>query len=122
MFHVPHRFRIRSGPMASDDRFENNGAFKVPMGTRYISVIASDGSGWEHVSVSFADRCPTWDEMCTIKAMFWDAEDCVMQLHPPESEYVSHHPYCLHLWRPTDTTIPRPPMWTVGPRATGRRV
>jgi hypothetical protein len=38
----------------------NNGAFRVPGGLR---VIASDGEGWDHVSVSLPDRCPTWEEM-----------------------------------------------------------
>lgn len=122
MFHVPEKYRTRTGPMASDERYGNSGAFKIPIGTRYIVGVASDGSGWEHVSVSFVDRCPTWDEMCKVKAIFWDAEDCVMQLHPPESEYVNNHPFCLHLWRPIDMPIPRPPAWTVGSRAAGRLV
>ena len=25
------------------------------------------------------------------------------------------HPHCLHLWRPLDAEIPRPPGWMVGP-------
>lgn len=68
---------------------------------------------WEHVSVSIggrqATRCPTWEEMCIIKKWFWDEEDCVVQFHPPASEYVNNHPYVLHLWRPTDTNIATPP-------------
>lgn len=32
-----------------------------------IAIIASWGGGWEHVSVSLARRCPTWEEMCIIK-------------------------------------------------------
>jgi hypothetical protein len=53
--------------------------------------------------------------MCFIKDTFWDGEDCVMQLHPPRSEYVNNHPYCLHLWRPTDgRVIPQPPSIFVG--------
>lgn len=122
MFHVPHRYRIRTGQMGSDDAYGNNGAFKVPLGTRYAMVVASDGVGWEHVSISFPDRCPTWEEMSKIKALFWDGEDCVVQYHPPESEYVSHHPYCLHLWRPTTQVMPTPPLWTVGLRATRSRI
>lgn len=120
-FHVPERFRLVSGPMASSKAHGNNGAFFVQLrpGGNRIKVVASDGEGWEHVSVSWPDRCPTWDEMCRIKAIFWDAEDCVMQLHPPESEYVNNHRYCLHLWRPTDQVIPVPPSIMVGIKSMG---
>lgn len=114
MFHVPHRYRIRAGKIASDDTYENNGAFKVPLGTRYAMVVASDGSGWEHVSISFPDRCPTWEEMSKIKALFWDAEDCVVQYHPPESQYVNNMRFCLHVWRPTEMPLPLPPAYLVG--------
>lgn len=77
-------------------------------------IIASSGFGWEHVSVSRRDRCPTWDEMCLVKALFWDDDDCVIQHHPPCSEYVNNHPYCLHLWRPIDVSLPMPPSILVG--------
>ena len=88
--------------------------------------IASDGDAWEecgfeppaweHVSVSTAVRCPTWEEMCHVKEIFWDPEDVVIQLHPPRSEWVNCHPYTLHLWRPIGIVLPRPPALTVGPR------
>lgn len=74
---------------------------------------------WEHVSVSTATRCPTWEEMCFVKSIFWEPEDVVMQLHPRESEYVNCHPYCLHLWRPVGVPIPTPPFITIGPAVTG---
>lgn len=116
-FHVPNKYRVRSGPLASSPDDGNNGGFFVPyaLGPRApLKVIASDGCGWEHVSVSLPDRCPTWDEMCAIKALFWDAEDAVMQLHPPRSTWVNNHPYCLHLWRPVEGAIPLPPQFMVG--------
>lgn len=115
MFHVPNKHRVRTGRMGSDDSIGNNGAFVVPLKHgQGVYVIASDMMLWEHVSVSRRDRCPTWYEMCQIKAMFWDGEDCVVQYHPPESEYVNNHPYCLHLWRPVNTIVPMPPSFMVG--------
>lgn len=114
MFHVPHHYRLRKGLMPSTDAVGNNGAFRIALGTKYASVIASDGEGWEHVSVSFPDRCPTWDEMCKVKALFWDDEDCVIQYHPPQSAHINNHPYCLHMWRPVAAAIPMPPGWMVG--------
>jgi len=115
-FHVPDEYRVREGMMKSDASFGNNGAFLIPraMSQLQFKAIASDGADWEHVSVSLPNRCPSWQEMCFIKAIFWDSEDCVMQLHPPASEYVNKHPYCLHLWRPVKHTIPKPPTWMVG--------
>lgn len=115
-FHVSNEYRKRTGPLASDDSIGNAGAFFIPNGPGKtpLAVIASDGEGWEHVSVSLPTRCPTWEEMCRVKALFWDAEDCVVQFHPPESGYVNNHPYCLHLWRPTRADFPRPPPEFVG--------
>lgn len=57
---------------------------------------------WDHVSVSLPDnsRCPTWDEMCFIKNLFFRDDETVVQFHPKKSEYINNHPYTLHLWRP----------------------
>jgi hypothetical protein len=112
-FHVPDKYRLRNGPMGSESYYDNNGAFIIPFNGKTIYVIASDGEGWEHASVSLKNRCPKWEEMCKIKAMFWDDEDCVIQFHPAKSEYISLHPYCLHLWRPVDVSVPIPPKWMV---------
>ena len=81
-----------------------------------LYVQASDGERWEHVSISIIkqDRCPTWDEMCWIKGMFWDKEECVIQYHPPEKDYITDHPYCLHLWKPIGQPMPRPPKYLIG--------
>jgi hypothetical protein len=116
MFHVPEKYRIRTGPLASDSRYGNNGAFEYWHGGNRIRVIASDGEGWNHVSVSLAHRTPTWEEMCFIKDKFWDEEDQVIQFHPPKSQYVNYHPYTLHLWQPIGVEIPLPPSIMVGPK------
>lgn len=120
-FHVPEKFRLRTGRMFSDESYGNNGAFFVPSrpGRPPFAVIASDWLGWDHVSVSLPDRCPTWEEMCRVKDLFWDAEDAVMQLHPPRSDWVNNHPYCLHLWCPHEARIPLPPAVMVGDKEIG---
>ena len=108
MFKVPERFRVKRGPMRSDERYGNNGQFIIasPKLNNTLLVQASDGMGWEHVSVSIPARfrrCPTWEEMCMVKELFWDADDLVVQFHPVESEYVNIHPHCLHMWRKCGT-------------------
>lgn len=69
---------------------------------------------WEHVSASRTDRMPTWEEMCRVKDIFWDDTDCVIQYHPPKSDYVNNHLFCLHLWRPIGIELPRPDSIFVG--------
>jgi hypothetical protein len=90
------------------------GAYEVKHKGAQLLIIASNGMGWEHVSVSLKDRPPTWDEMCWVKDLFWEEDECVVQYHPPRVEYVNLHPHCLHLWKPYRTTIPTPPMELVG--------
>ena len=36
-------------------------------------------------------------------------DECVVQFHPPKSEYVNLHPYCLHLWKKIGGTFETPP-------------
>lgn len=80
------------------------------------TVVFSNGGGWDHVSVSFSNRCPTWDEMCEVKRMFFYPEEIAVEYHPSESEYVNAFPYCLHIWRYQQPGMPMPPAWMVGPK------
>lgn len=68
------------------------------------------------------DRTPTWAEMCKIKGIFWDDEDCVVQFHPPKSEYVNNHPHVLHLWRATNQLLPQPDSLMVGVKGLSLKV
>ena len=76
---------------------------------RAVYIVASWGGGWEHVSVSLKNRCPTWDEMCMVKEIFWKDDEVVVQFHPKKSEYVNIHPYCLHMWRNIGSEFETPP-------------
>jgi len=112
--------RVATGPWRSTPMDGNNGLFRVVRGNEIVRIIASDAvdTGWEHASVSIenAQRCPTWEEMCFVKDLFWDKEETVVQFHPPESEYVNYHPYCLHLWRCPQFSYPLPDSILVGPK------
>lgn len=90
------------------------GCFRLRTPTGTMNVIASWAEGWDHVSVSRPNRCPTWDEMDFVKRCFFKPDETVMQLHVPEADHINHHPYCLHLWRPHGPDIPRPPSIMVG--------
>lgn len=80
-----------------------------------LRIIASSGEGWDHVSVSLVDRCPTWSEMEVVKRLFFEPYEAAMQLHVPTSDHISFHPYTLHIWRPQNVPIPLPPKIMVGP-------
>ena len=93
---------VEAGPDGAAFEFHLQGAL-------IMWVIASFGDGWDHVSVTLnRERCPKWSEMCMVKEMFFEPEEAVMQIHPPKSQYVNNHPYCLHLWRPHNCQIPLP--------------
>ncbi len=114
--------RIRTGEWASDVGAQH-GAFVLfgPCSTK-LKIIASEGDPdipWEHVSVSTPHRNPNWQEMCWVKDAFWNADEMVVQFHPPQSEYVNNHDYCLHLWKPWDGHIYLPPSNAVGIKKLG---
>lgn len=121
-----NKHRITEGMYSSDPSFGFNGLFQFMLGHHHVRVMASDGMGWQHVSVSLAGNphtAPRWSVMCAVKDLFWEPEDVVVQFHPRASEYVSHHPGCLHLWRCTDgREFPTPPPIMVGPKVTGQKV
>lgn len=122
------RCRVTEGPLASDPSWGAYGKFVLlrERGLKTeLRVIASGGDpddphsgGWEHVSVSTATRCPTWDEMCRVKDLFWAEDETVIQFHPPRSEYVNNHQFCLHLWKPP-YEVALPPSIFVGLKSVG---
>ena len=106
--------RITTGPLRSNSSYGNNGLFIFKYKDHKLKVIASDGGGWDHVSVSLKGRCPTWAEMCFVKNIFFDDEETVIQFHPKKSKYVNQHPYTLHLWKNQTNDIELPPSEFVG--------
>jgi len=87
----------------------DGGSGWVTIHGKVFHVVYSNGGGWDHVSVSLKNRCPTWEEMCTIKDMFFNPNECCIEYHPAKKDYVNLHPYCLHIWKPKDRELPTPP-------------
>ncbi len=111
-------------PRAPDAGDQYVGLFIIPHHPTkgLLRAIVSSGllpgsEGWDHVSVSLTNRCPNWPEMCFIKDLFFEPSDWCVQFHPAESDYVNHHPHCLHIWRHVSLPMPTPPSWMVGPKA-----
>lgn len=126
-----NRFRHRPSEMlltgySGPETDRIGGFFFVPVKSskRPLKIIASGADtpgsqGWDHVSVSLPARCPSWDEMSLIKGLFFHPHETAFQLHPPESEHISNHRYCLHLWRYALADIPMPPSIFVGLKSLG---
>lgn len=111
-----NRARVKVGPFGSVPEQGFNGFFEFMINGLPIFCIASDGHGWQHVSVSIPGSTfpPSWYQMCRVKELFWGPDEWVMQLHPPKAENINNYPGCLHLWRPTAGAIPVPSPELVG--------
>lgn len=108
-----YRIQIAIGKSKYGDDY---GFFIIPFRSNNLKVMVSAGdeqNGWDHVSISLANRCPNWEEMEFIKHMFFADDEWAMQLHAPSADHISVHPYCLHIWRPLKEIIPTPPTWMI---------
>jgi hypothetical protein len=115
---------VERGRILGEPNDAYGGAFSLtyPETGNTLRIIADRGSGeawkeagltgdlWEHVSVSKRYGVPNWAEMCWVKSLFFEDEECVIQYHPPKSKYVNVHVGVLHLWRPVSAAIPMPPI------------
>lgn len=93
MFHLPLEFH------------DGANIYLIPGRTARDKLVAIAREGlWECVSVSKKFECPTWEEMCRVKLLFWDLDDCVVQYH-----YMNSSAHCLYLLRPVNQILPLPP-------------
>jgi hypothetical protein len=85
-----------------DMGFMHCGLIKLP-DCKTCSVVWNENeAGWEHVSISPKHKftLPSWNDMCTLKDIFFNDEEEAYQIHPKKSEYVNFSENCLHLWKP----------------------
>lgn len=52
-----------------------------------------------HVSMSYPDHDPTWDEIKAVRAAFFPADVDAMMMLPRQSNFVNVHQHCFHLWQ-----------------------
>jgi len=112
-----------------------NGCFEIPYEKddriRFLCIVSNGdgweeshgpGEAWEHISARAQsrnsegrvyERVPNWAEMCWLKELFWNDDECVVQFHPPKKDYVNYHPHVLHLWKPKNIIFPTPPILCV---------
>jgi hypothetical protein len=85
---------------------------------RRLAVIIScarelDGRDWLHLSVSHAQRVPTWGEMKITKELFLGDREAY-QVMPPKARYVNIHPNVLHMFALLEATASALPDFTGG--------
>lgn len=112
-FKVPEKNRVilpKSEPYYSDETFGNNGLFSVRLNKKKkLRIIASDGGGWDHVSVSLKDRVPSYFEMKLVRRLFWGDDDVIVEYHMGKTDHVNCNNNVLHLWRCQVGHFPTPP-------------
>ena len=88
--------------------------FTDPVSRKVYYVIFTSSLGWEHASVSQRNKTPEWEIMCRVKDVFWSGEECCIEYHPKEEDYINMHEHCLHIWKPIGIELPMPPSIMVG--------
>jgi hypothetical protein len=89
---------------------EDGFAWTTEYGLRVIESIARelDGRLWHHLSVSRADRIPSYHDVNDVKDVFIGRAHIAYQVFPPRARHVNIHSYCLHLWSPLEGDEPLP--------------
>ena len=62
---------------------------------------------WFHVSLSRANKLPSWRDVREVKDLFIGKDRCAIHMLPPEAFYINLHPHTLHLFTRLDgPTVP----------------
>lgn len=89
-------------------------AYQYRNGLRVLVTTADfpDGRDWMHISVSRADRIPSYEDLKFVKNTFAEHRTGY-QVFPPPADNINLHPFCLHIWVPL-TGPPVTPDFTRG--------
>jgi len=103
LFHINQPGIIRIGAKLND-----------PVTRKSWLVYFTRAMGWEHLSVGSNMKTPDWDTMCLAKDIFFRPDECCVEYHPKEEDYVNMHEHTLHVWKEIDKEFPAPPSIMVG--------
>ncbi len=104
-----------------------HGSFPILRISGLIMIMSTDddfgdGHCWKHLSVSTADRTPSYDELLAMRDRFFAAESEVIQVFPPREEHRNAHPHCLHLWSRSVRLCPKLLADAVAPRGASPQI
>lgn len=97
-----------------EDVLRLEGYFFDPVNQKRYLVFFTVQYGWEHASCGTDTKTPTWDVMCRIKDIFWRPDECCVEYHPKEEDYVNMHEHTLHIWKEVGKEFNTPPTIMVG--------
>lgn len=63
-----------------------------------LRVLISVDHGRHHMSISCADRNPTWEEIKEARYELLPLGKHFVMALPPPQHYVNQHPFTFHLW------------------------
>lgn len=74
--------------------------WQTPNGLRVLASRDSTQHGMLlHVSISYKNRNPSWDDIKAVRAAFYPGNIDVMMMLPKEEDYVNLHEHVFHLWQ-----------------------
>lgn len=78
----------------------NSGVWDGGDGMRVIASSDENQHGTLlHVSLSYPDRNPSWEDIKQVRGAFYAEDiDCMMVL-PKTADYVNLHPHTFHIWQ-----------------------
>jgi hypothetical protein len=79
--------------------------YAAPGGMDVIESVGDpheDGSEWLHISASYPDRVPSWEDLRFLKSALVGPDADAIIVFPKQREYVNIHPNVLHLWSRLD--------------------
>jgi hypothetical protein len=80
------------------------GELAAMLGREPVGIDDDDSDPRWHISVSCADRLPTWAELVETAHLLRPGV-CFVVGVPPRSWWMNVHPYCLHLWETRDANL-----------------
>ena len=97
------KHRLKGNPdYPAGDKGTMQGSFYFE--EEHLLVVVKSINKWESCEVAvcgfiaggieYATRCPTWNEMCFVKDMFWSEDEVCIQYHPDKKNYMGNVPGC----------------------------
>lgn len=77
---------------------------------RLVAIRSRDMGRW-HLSVSHADRVPTWGEVGEARDALLPTDVWMMIPHPPRKYWLNLNPRVLHLWEFRDALLIKQFCW-----------
>lgn len=68
------------------------------IGKTGITIIHSINNGKNHISLSYKNKLPSYEEMKAARYQICPHVKYMAQIFPPKEEFVNIHNYCLQLW------------------------